>query len=63
MSRRARAAPIVSREYRIEPDACEKAVEILLKGHVKKGGSSSLTTPDDAMKGSRSDRATSQSTR
>lgn len=36
MSSRARsAATVVHREYRTVPDACEKAIEILLKGHVK----------------------------
>jgi len=60
MSGRTGPAPIVSREYRIAPDACKKAIEILLKRSAKKQGGPAIAAPDDAMKGSKHDRAKSR---
>lgn len=46
-------APVVRREYAPAPAACEKAIELLLKSHVKNEGGSALTAPDDAKKESK----------
>jgi hypothetical protein len=54
MSARKQSA-IVSRDYRPAPDYCAHALELLLKKPVKEGGPA--TAPEDAMKGSRDDRA------
>ena len=39
MSGRTRSTtPVVHREYRTVPDACERAIEFLLKGHANEEG-------------------------
>jgi len=42
----ASAVPVVERRYLDEPDACIRAVELLLKKHAMKGG----RLPDDGTK-------------
>jgi hypothetical protein len=56
------AAPVVQREYRTVPDACEKAIELLLKGHTKKEGGPP-TAPEDDVKGSNAYAVTSKCSR
>ena len=43
---------IVSREYKPAPDDCARALELLLKASVSKGGGPD-TAPDDAKKESK----------
>lgn len=63
MRKRARSvATIVRREYAFDPDACEKAIELLLKSCVDKKGSPALAAPDDAKEINNA-RATSKSSR
>ncbi len=55
------AAPVVSREYRVAPDDCARALDLLLKKSViNKGGPA--TAPDD-RKGLENDPARIQHTR
>jgi hypothetical protein len=50
------AAPIVSRTYMDEPDYCMQAIQLLLKTSVRKEDAHP-GVPNDAMKGSKHDRA------
>jgi len=50
----ARAVPVVERRYLDEPDACVRAVELLLKKHGKKG-TALRSRPDDEKERSGND--------
>jgi len=56
MSYASRATPVVERRYLDESDTCIRAVELLLKSQSRKEATRP-DSPDDAMKGSKDDRA------
>ncbi len=61
MSKAPAQRPIVTRDYRNSPDECTRALALLLTKPINEGGPP--TAPDDAMKGSKHDRATKKYTR
>ena len=57
MSGSRRNTAVVSREYRLEPDYCTSAIELLLKPVKSKEGSPILAAPDSLKGGSSDSRA------
>ena len=53
---------VISRDYKNSPNDCVQAIELLLKKSVRKKGGPE-TAPDDAMKGSKHDRASNNHNR
>jgi hypothetical protein len=50
MSSQNNTVPILERRYLEEPEACERAVELLLKKPVKRGRLPDKSGPDDGRK-------------